>query len=340
MFGQKRAGKSSLLEHLRRRLLEHANCVAVAFSLQDVAPVLNEAAFFYRILHGVAEALEEIRYGGGSAPDFSGPQLADLETHPTLRFHDLMSGLNRQMRRTDDKSRLYFVLLIDEFTDVFKQILKGGIAPEFMKAWKAVVEKRYFASVLVGQDIMPAFKAAFPNEFGVTEDVRVTYLSDPEATRLIEESVGPERYAGRAVDRILNLTAGSPYYTMMLCSRLVDYMNDTRSAVVTEADIATIEQEMISGDRRLTRDKFDNLLCAGDSVQDSGIEPEETLRLCIAIARAADRGWCSRDSIRDIDNVRLDTLLTDLERRDVVERKVDAYRIRVGLFNDWLLVQG
>ena len=127
---------------------------------------------------------------------------------------------------------------------------------------------------------------------------------------------------------------------MMLCSRLVDYMNRTRSAVVTVADIAAVEQEMISGDRRLTRDKFDNLICAGDGLQDSGIDPDETLSVCVDIARCGDRGWCSRDSLRSFDRARLDKLLADLETRDVVERKSETYRLRVGLFNDWLLVQG
>ena len=201
-----------------------------------------------------------------------------------LRFHEAMGGLGRELRRVGGDRRLGLVLLIDEFTEVFKQIRKGIIRPEFMKAWKAVVEKRYFASVLVGQDIMPAFKAAFPNEFGVTEDVRVTYLSEAEARRLIEEPIGSERFAGNAVPRILGLTAGSPFYTMMLCSRLVDYMNRTRSAVVTEADVAAVEHGMIAGDRRLTKDKFDNLLCAGDGVQDSGIDPADTLRVCGEIA--------------------------------------------------------
>lgn len=138
----------------------------------------------------------------------------------------------------------------------------------------------------------------------------------------------------------MSLTAGSPFYTMMLCSRLVDYMNRTRSAVVTEADIATVELEMISGDRRLTKDKFDNLLCAGDGVLDSGVEPSETLRVCAEIAKTGEKGWCSRDSLHSFEKEKIDALLMDLERRDVVERKGDAYRLRVGLFQDWLLVQG
>ena len=152
--------------------------------------------------------------------------------------------------------------------------------------------------------------------------------------------MGADRYVGRAVPRVLELTAGSPYYTMMFCSRLVDYINQTKSVVVTEADIRAVEVDMLNGDRRLTKDKFDNLVCAGDGYEDSGIDPNATLRLCAAIARNAERGWCAKDALRDKADRDLDELLTDLERRDVLERKGDTYRLRVGLFHDWLLVQG
>ncbi|HLA81904.1 MAG TPA: ATP-binding protein, partial [Thermoleophilia bacterium] len=340
MFGQKRAGKSSLLEHLRRRMASRDGCVPVQFSLYEIGSALDESSFFYQVMRGVDDALGDLREADAAIPSFTCPSLSELRDQPMLRFHEAMGGLGRELRRVGGDRRLGLVLLIDEFTEVFKQIRKGIIRPEFMKAWKAVVEKRYFASVLVGQDIMPAFKAAFPNEFGVTEDVRVTYLSEAEARRLIEEPIGSERFAGNAVPRILGLTAGSPFYTMMLCSRLVDYMNRTRSAVVTEADVAAVEHGMIAGDRRLTKDKFDNLLCAGDGVQDSGIDPADTLRVCGEIAKTGEKGWCSRDALRSFEKDRIDVLLTDLERRDVVERKGDAYRIRVGLFQDWLLVQG
>jgi hypothetical protein len=61
---------------------------------------------------------------------------------------------------------------------------------------------------------------------------------------------------------------------MMLCNRIVAYMNRTRALVATEADVNLVEREMISGNNPLTFDKFDNLLTAGDSQRDSGISPD------------------------------------------------------------------
>ena len=345
MFGQKRAGKSSIIEHLRRRLADSDDVLPVSFSLQEIVSDLSEAALLYRIVQGISEVLEDLRLEGGDVPELSPPRIDEMYSNATLRFHQVMSGLVREMSRRS--SGLHIVLLIDEFTEIFKATRNERIPREFMKAWKAIIEKGYFSSVLVGQDIMPAFKAAFPNEFGVTEDIRVTYLDEAAARALVQRPIGEKRFAGDAVRRLLDLTANSPYYTMMFCARLVDYMNATRSMVVTAADILTVKNHMLLGDdrrqddRRLTADKFDNLLAAGDGVQDSGIDPEHTHAVCAAIARTGGEGWCARESMGDLfEDTELDRLLSDLESRDVVERRGTTYRLRVGLFRDWLTLRG
>ena len=344
MFGQKRAGKSSMIEHLRRRLAESDDILPVSFSLQEIASDLSEAALLHRIIQGISEVLEDLRLEGRDVPELSPPRIDEMHSNAALRFLQVMSDLVRAMRRRSPG--LHIVLLIDEFTEIFKAVRNKRIPREFMKAWKAIIEKGYFSSVLVGQDIMPAFKAAFPNEFGVTEDIRVTYLDAAAARALVQEPIGEERFAGDAVRRLLDLTANSPYYTMMFCARLVDYMNATRSMVVTAADILTVEKHMLLGDdrrqddRRLTADKFDNLLAAGDGVQDSGIDPGDTHSVCAAIARAGGDGWCARESMGGMfEPAELDRLLSDLENRDVAERKGTAYRLRVGLFRDWLTLR-
>jgi AAA+ ATPase superfamily predicted ATPase len=99
MFGQKRAGKSSILEHLRRRLLGIEVCLPIQFSLYEIGPNLNEAAFFYQIIRSVSEAVVNSREHIAANADLSYPSLDDLREHPALRFHEAMSSLTRELRR-------------------------------------------------------------------------------------------------------------------------------------------------------------------------------------------------------------------------------------------------
>lgn len=338
MYGQKRAGKSSVLEHLKRQLVKKADCIVCSFSLQDVATELNEFSFLYRILQSIAENLEDLHDDGAEVPLFEIPSMLEVKEAPTLVFHQAMSRFIRSIRAATEAPPRKLILLVDEFTEIYKQIKRGRIDRDFMKVWKAIVEKKYFSSVLAGQDIMAEFMDFYANEFGVTEPIRLTYLPVNDALSLIENPIGADRYVGKSTQRIVDLTAGSPYYTMMFCKRLVDYMNATRSAVVTEADVNAVEQDMLTGNGRLARDKFDNLICAGDGKEDSGIDPQDSLALCASIAKNADKGWCAEGNVVDKDDAFSRQLISDLEHRDVIEKKGSAIRLCVGIFKDWLVM--
>jgi len=336
IYGQKRAGKSSVLEHLKHRLLA-VNCLPVAFSLQDIGTTMTEASFLSRILDCISDAVRSEVFRSRINVPFDPPSLADLTASPSLIFHREMSRFLSDCRtRTGSGPALRIVLLIDEFTDIFTQIQRQKVPPEFMKVWKSIIEKRYFSSVLVGKDIMRAFMARFPNELGVVEAQRLTYLAEPDARDLIEKPVKRDCYRGKAVERILDLTACSPYYAMMFCDRFVDYMNRTRSLYVTEADVERVKAEMISGPDSLTKWRFDPLYKPGEDAFDTGIDPERIFTVCAALARGSVNGWCSARAIAG-ESGDVPQILEDLESREVVERKRDSYRIRVGLFREWLL---
>ena len=336
LYGQKRAGKSSILEHLKRKLAK-SECLPAFFSLQDIQGDLNICTFLTRIIQSVRDAVQIEAETHGIPSPFTFPTIAEVAASPILVFHDCLSQLVRALKKTSSWEKQRIVLLVDEFTDVFAQIQQNKMPPEFMKLWKAIIERHYFSCVLIGKDIMPAFQAKFANEFGVTQDLRITYLSEQGARDLIEIPIGAERYRCRAVQRILELTAGSPYYTMMVCDRLVEYINRTKSFIVTEADIEKVKESMISGPQSLGAPKFDPLFDPGEKNVTTDIDPQDSLAGCSAIAKHANAGWCAASSLPRM-TFDKNKVITDLQHRDVIERKQDSYRIRVGLFHEWLLV--
>jgi hypothetical protein len=339
LYGQKRAGKSSILEHLRRRLADSGNSLPVSIDLHGLSVELTEELFLHSIMRHMALAIEERMDCGAPPIPFHVPPLKDFHKYRTLVFHETLANFLRACRYTEGWRNVRIVLLLDEFTEIYKQILKRKVSPEFMKMWKAFLEKCYFSAVLVGQDIMPAFKMRFPNEFGVVQDERVTYLSESDARQLIQQPIGENRFAGGAVSKLLELTACSPYYAMMLCNRLVEYINRNKSVVVTEADIEQLKLELIRGHNPLTEDKFHPLLLAVDEKFDSEINPEMTLHLCQEIAKHSDDlGWCWEHNL-DLTALGAQKALDDLYYRGVVERADNKLKISVGLFREWLFAK-
>jgi hypothetical protein len=66
LYGQKRAGKSSILEHLKRRLVK-GSLLPVSFSLHEIVSELDEESFLYHAMHQIARAVEE-RIDNGFPP--------------------------------------------------------------------------------------------------------------------------------------------------------------------------------------------------------------------------------------------------------------------------------
>jgi len=351
IYGQKRAGKSSILFHLKERLKSKNDLLVL--DIGNIGAILDEHStmpFLYQILWTILKELRnsiEDKLTEGKSPlDISFPTDIEFYRHPSplILFREIFERFHRTIAKSNDWMGTRVILLIDEFSYIYGQILNGMIPETFMKNWKALLQDNFFNAVLVGQDVMPKFKQHFPNEFGTTQDERVTYLRREDAIRLIDEPIriggrlGESRYRERAIERILELTAGSPFYIQILCNRLVEYMNRKRASLVTEADVEQVKEELITGVNALGKDKFDNLINSGDTSQDA-ISDEDTLKVLIAIAENSRTGPCSRHNIACETSTPVDEILEDLVRRDVIEReRGQYYSIRVGLFREWLLI--
>jgi len=345
IYGQKRSGKSSVLHHLKESLESKENAFCINFSMGEIVGNLSSITLYDKILEKIEEELENLEDEGYEVPTFDRPNISEIEKYPESIFNDSLKKFNKSIKNLNSWKNKKLVILIDEFTYVYTSIEKGELNPNFMKSWKAFIEKNYFSAVLIGQDVAPKFKQKFPNEFGVTEDKRLTYLSEYDARKLIEEPIwdkerNSSRYIGKAIDRIIEYTACSPYYLQMFCARVVDYMNRNKAISVTEADIEEISNTFIEGAESLSEDKFDNLFTAGDADIEA-FDINDVKSILIQIAKKSNIGSCSRSDI-NLENQQtdlVDSILEDLKRREVIEQKNSFYKIKVGLFKKWLLKQ-
>ncbi|MEH0548384.1 hypothetical protein QA802_36580 [Streptomyces sp. B21-105] len=336
VYGQKRAGKSSVLFHLREKLTLPS--LAVSFSIQDLAGDISLADFLYRIGDDFHWSISNLVMDEGWETDpLPEPSLEQIRLAPQQKFIEYMRRLVAWLKATPPLADSHLVLLIDEFSMVHKEIRSRNLPEHFMKGWKAMLERGFFRCVLVGNDLMPRFIQEFPNEFQVATEARVSYLERSYACKLIEDPIrlpdGASRYRGNAVDRILELTGRSPYYIQLFCHELVLYMNsdDVRGPAIGPADVEVVADRLIVA---LGENEFDNLLTPGDS-EVTDISGELVMDVLRATRREIGRAMYH---VGDPDaHPEAERVIQDLERREVLQRlSGNRYRISVGLFSQWL----
>lgn len=349
IYGQKRSGKTSILYHIKRSLSDDPSTIVI--DLSNIAVYFSSTVpIFTQILSDIlAHISEEIRTRFPNTPLFDlvaeipGRSEFFADPAPFLRFKEIMGRITTVMRQGSDVSCCQVVVLMDEFSYLYEQILQGKIPRDFMKQWKALLQENYFKAIIAGQDMMPKFKMAFPNEFGTSQDERITYLNPEAARKLIEDPIriggptGESRYVEKSVEYVLNLTAGSPYYIQIICSRIVELMNSTQSLYVSQYEVSRVRDELVLGTNRLGQDKFENLYNSGDTSSDA-IADNDCLRVLKDIAINSRNGACPRQKITCKTEIDVEMVLADLLSRDVISKTDgDLFTIQVGLFREWLL---
>jgi hypothetical protein len=329
LYGQKRSGKSSVLRQLAKRL--RPPNLAIYLSLGTIDTAKAERSFVQACIDSLYERLVH-DFDMTDIMEQHWPRESQIESSPIESFRRSVRASTRLLEARKGWHDVRPIFLIDEFTYVYEYIREGLLTPAFMRQWKSLLESRTFDAVLVGQDTMPRFKEAYPNEFGVTHDERISYLSEAEARALAENPImmaSESRYKGASLDRLISLTAGSAFYLQIFCDRLVQHLNRNRLAFITESVIGDVLEQLTMGPAALPMDKFDPLItAAGESV---ALAPKE--KYLALLTRVALNPSVTSQEV----GAEHAPLVRDLYAREVLERDASGrLRIRVGLFAEWL----
>ena len=345
VYGQYRSGKSSLRYHLTEKLKSDEKLFVVDLGNEFPDLGVHNSPITVRIFAVILDKIktavnEDSRFNSLSINIPTRDELIE-NSFPLQLFDDILIELKNVMRREFGIEQI--VLLIDEFQYIYNvMLITGSLNADFMRTWKARLQKNLFSAVLVGQQVMAHFGKRFPNEFASIERVPVSYLTDSEARQLIEDPIriggesGETRFKEQAVERILKLTGRSAYYIVKICAELVYRMNDDRTDWVTEADVQKVVDELIE---EFEVSNFNNFTSAGDESSEA-IPEEDALEVLTFIANKSIKSKCRHSDIHCDTSLTVDKVLSDLVSRDVVELDGDVYKIKVGLFEKWLINQG
>ena len=337
LWGQKRVGKTSIIQVLASMLEATGNFVCVVFRMGEIGP-LHEG----QIGHRIAERLyAEI------------PRL-DISVPSEQSFG---AGMGRLVPFVEDLVRklpeLKFVVIIDEFDDLDPAFYTGERGRLFVKALRSLSEIG-LTFFFVGSERMYTIFKKHENDLNRWVNVSLDCIESREDCKalIVNPVIGAIEYQPECVDFIIDYCGRNPFYMHLLCSELFKRCYLEQRTYVSESDIQSARQSLI---RSLGATNFSHFwddnpeLDEGEKARQSA---ENCLLLCCVSALGGsyeliDELLTAQDSLglgfsERFSGQELRSAIERLHNRKVIssQQKGGKNRVNLPIFGDWLREYG
>lgn len=318
LYGQRRIGKTSVLQELKERLPNEGNYFPVYFDLQDQASLP-----FKTLLTGLSRCIcEEL--------GIDLPQL-NIETIETDFKSTFLKNVIEQLPK---KSSV--ILLFDEF-DVLDHPQKDQSSAAFFPYLRQLLSnfnQRLQFVFVIGRrpdDLTNITTSLFKS----TRSYPVSLLSREDSSQLVRLSEKNKslEWSDEAVNKVCDLAGGHPFLTQQLCQEVWEqsYQDDhTAILTITEEDVDQAVPSTLSGARQALEWLW------------NGLNPAE--RVVAAALAEAGRKPISQVELENVlqkSGVRiligeLQNAPKVLEDWDLIQENEEGFEFRVELLRQWI----
>ena len=236
LVGQRRTGKTSVLLRLEEYLPPQMVPIYIDCQSLGVSP-------------GMPSLLQEFAWHIADALHARGlecvvPELSAWQDDPTRLFQRHFLPTVRRLLPPDST----LLLVFDEF-EAFESLVADGILPRTVFPYLRHLMQHTpgLGFIFVGTRRLEAMSADYWSVlFNIALYRKIDFLSPAAAEQLICQPVAPHiLYDDLALDKILRVTAGHPYFLQLVCYTLVKQTNQLRTGYVTISDVNTALDEML-----------------------------------------------------------------------------------------------
>jgi hypothetical protein len=319
LYGQRRMGKTSLLNNLGRLLPN--SIIPLFVDLQGPASrASNHAGFLYNLAKGMADSAQKQR--NLVLPPLSREALID---DPFTRFDEWLDEVEARLQ---DNIAL---LELDEF-EVLDQVLVKGLFSEtaVLGMLRNLIQHRLrFKVLLSGSHTLAEFQR-WSSYLINAKVLHLGFLKESEARQLIEQPIEgfALRYQPDASQHVLNVTRGHPFLVQLLCAEIVALKNDQDPSIRCLATLANVEAAIPTA------------LSSG-SMFFSDIERNQVDANALKVLRyLAAQGEAATVSEMVLANQFPDgwrEAIDHLQRRELIELTDNGYRFQVELIRRWFI---
>lgn len=236
LVGQRRTGKTSLLLRLEDYLPPHLIPIYIDCQSLGVSPGMP--ALLQEFAWHIADSL------GARGLKLAVPPIDVWNTDPARIFQREFLPAARRLLPPEAT----LLMVFDEF-EAFESMVADDILPRtFFPYMRHLMQHSSgLGFVFVGTRRLEEMSADYWSVlFNIALYRKIDFLSPQAAERLICEPVAPNLiYDDLALDKILRVTAGHPYFLQLVCYTLVKQANLQKTGYVTISDVNVALDEML-----------------------------------------------------------------------------------------------
>ncbi len=323
LYGQRRTGKTSLLNNLGKLL--PSTLVPLFVDLQGPASLAKDyEGFLYNIGRAMITSAKRHR-------ELVFPPLTReiLRADPFTAFDEWLDAV--ELCLTTEQTIL---LSLDEFSALDHALDKGNLdEASVLGMFRHIIQHRpRFKLLLSGSHTLDEFERWASYLINV-QTVHLSYLQADEALQLIEQPVKnfELRYTYEATQRIMEVTRCHPALIQLVCAEMVSLKNKQH---ITERRLAQIEDVEAAVPGALQHGRFFFADVANNQVTEQG------LKILRFIAMKGEGEIVSRDILKEtcqLSTIECETALNNLLHRELLESLGGGYRFQVELARRWFI---
>jgi hypothetical protein len=321
LYGQRRMGKTSLLNNLGRLL--PSTIVPVFVDLQGpTSHARDDVGFFSAMAHAMVRSARERRRL--TWPALPRDQLA---RDPFVAFEQWLADIH------DHLGDATVLLVLDEFEALEHALGEGRLSESGILGTLRHVIQHWprFKLLMAGSHTLDEMKR-WPSYLINVQTLHVGYLNEAAARKLVEEPVKgfPLRYEPAASARALALTRGHPYLLQLLCAEIIAVKNEQPASkrwLATCEDVEEAAGQALASGRLFFEDV---------QLNQCGAQGETLLRF---LASQGEGRGARREAVagRFSD---CEPALRQLQGREIIEEVDGTYRFQVELVRQWFAREG
>jgi serine/threonine protein kinase len=229
LHGQRRTGKTSILYQIEVTERLGPDVLPILIDLQGILPK-GLASFVYQFADEIASKVE-----------IDLPDPTDFQENPLSRFQEFLPQVWQKLK----KRRL--LLMLDEYELLDTYVREGNLDEMFFSFLRTLIQHEpNLGFLFAGTRKFEELDLSRWELLGGALYKKISFLDQKATRRLITEPVkGVLEYQPEAVDTILQLTSGHPYYVQLICHELFSISTSQGTFTIKTADVESITEALV-----------------------------------------------------------------------------------------------